>query len=44
MNATVGKKMNETCLGRHSEGYKTYNGDYHQFLSEEWTTTSKHML
>ena len=28
MNATVRKKKNETCIGRHSKGYKSDNGDY----------------
>ena len=28
MNATVRKKKNETCIGRHSKGHKSDNGDY----------------
>ena len=28
MNATVEEKMNETCIGRHSKGYKNNNGNY----------------
>ena len=28
MNAAVGKKMNETCIGKHSKGYKYDHGNY----------------
>ena len=28
INVTVGRKKNETCIGRHLKGYNNGNGDY----------------